>query len=89
MIGGRFMVLKSFRYVCLEGEICHDFQCFRFFCDFRSRLTDMGVGCGVVFWGMVNGFVDGVGGDALVFDISDVPVDVISVIGHDLGAAVG
>ena len=60
-----------------------------FFCDFRSRLTDMGVGCGVVFWGMVNGFVDGVGGDALVFDISDIPVDVISMIGHDLGAAVG
>jgi hypothetical protein len=38
---------------------------------------------------MVNGFVDGVGGDALVFDISDVPVDVVGVIGHDLGAAVG
>ena len=33
-----------------------------FFCDFRSRLTDMGVGCGVVFWGMVNGFMDGIGG---------------------------
>ena len=88
MIGGRFMVLKSFRYVCLEGEICHDFQCFRVFCDVRFRLTDM-VGCGVVFGGMVNGFVDGVGRDALVFDISDVPVDVVGVIGHDLGAAVG
>ena len=55
-----------------------------FFCDFRSRLTDMGVGCRVVFWGMVNGFVDGVGGDALVFDISDIPIDVISMIGHNL-----
>ena len=59
------------------------------FCDFRFRLTDMWVGCGVVFGGMVNGFVDGVGGDALVFDISDVPVHVVSVIGHDLGAAIG
>jgi hypothetical protein len=49
----------------------------------------MWVGCGVVFGGMVNGFVDGVGGDALVFDISDVPVHVVSVIGHDLGAAIG
>ena len=39
----------------------------------------MGVGCGVVFWGMVNGFVDWVGGDALVFDIIDLPVDVINV----------
>ena len=43
----------------------------------------------MIFWGMVNGFVDGVGGDNLVFDISNVPVDVISMIGHDLGAAVG
>ena len=43
-----------------------------FFCDFRSRLTDMGVGFGAVFLGMMNGFVDGVGRNALIFDTSDV-----------------
>ena len=47
------------------------------------------VGCGVVFRGMVNRFVDGVGGDPLIFDISNVPIDMVSVIGHNLGAAIG
>ena len=52
-------------------------------------LSDMGMGGGGIFGGMVNRLMYRVSGVAFIFNISNVAVDVIGVVGHDLGATIG
>ena len=49
----------------------------------------MGMRGGGILGGMVNRFVYRVCGVAFIFNISNVAVDMIGVVGHDLGATIG
>ena len=49
----------------------------------------MGMGGGGIFGGMVNRLMYRVCGVAFVFNISNISVDVIGVVGYDLGATIG